>query len=494
MTFEQNKKRNLFSSIKTKVILCVTVFAVMLLLTVWIFQVVLLNYFYENAVKSEMKNAFHTVQKSLDADDLNAMVNAVAEHYSTDIKVLIEDGSVLRYVQSISYGGLLNNDSVVSYYIYKAKIAGGEYMAHHTETVKEKPESLPIPRDKDRENDMHRDNVIAETESLMYCAITENTAGNTVYILINARLTPVDSTVKTIRSQLHWISIIFVCLSTLMGIILARMIANPIIRINQGAKRLAEGDYSVGFDGKGFKEVQELSDTLNYAATELSTVEKLRRELIANVSHDLRTPLTMIRGYGEVMRDIPGENTPENVQVIIDEAEHLHRLVDDILSISKLNAGMDEANITRYDLTDSINKIVARYSKMKAAEGYNIEFIYDESVYVNADEVKITQVIYNLINNAITYTGDDRSVKITQSVSNGRVRISVADTGCGISKESIKYIFDRYYKEDKAHKRAGVGTGLGLSIVKGVVELHGGLYGVESCEGHGSTFWFELAL
>ena len=494
MTFEQNKKRNLFSSIKTKVILCVTVFSVMLLLTVWIFQVVLLNYFYENAVKSEMKNAYYTVQEHLDADDLNAMVNAVAEHYSTDIKVLIEDGSVLRYVQSISYGGLLNNDSVVSYYIYKAKIAGGEYMAHHTETVKEKPEIFPIPHDKNRENDMHRDNVIAEMESLMYCAVTENTVGDTVYILINARLTPVDSTVKTIRSQLHWISIIFVCLSTLMGIILARMIANPIIRINQGAKRLAEGDYSVGFDGKGFKEVQELSDTLNYAATELSTVEKLRRELIANVSHDLRTPLTMIRGYGEVMRDIPGENTPENVQVIIDEAEHLHRLVDDILSISKLNAGMDEANITRYDLTDSINKIVARYSKMKAAEGYNIEFIYDESVYVNADEVKITQVVYNLINNAITYTGDDRSVRITQSVSNGRVRISVADTGCGISKESIKYIWDRYYKEDKAHKRAGVGTGLGLSIVKGVVELHGGLYGVESSEGHGSTFWFELAL
>ncbi len=494
MTFEQNKKRNLFSSIKTKVILCVTVFSVMLLLTVWIFQVVLLNYFYENAVKSEMKNAYYTVQEHLDADDLNAMVNAVAEHYSTDIKVLIEDGSVLRYVQSISYGGLLNNDSVVSYYIYKAKIAGGEYMAHHTETVKEKPEIFPIPHDKNRENGMRPDNVIAEMESLMYCAVTENTVGDTVYILINARLTPVDSTVKTIRSQLHWISIIFVCLSILMGIILARMIANPIIRINQGAKRLAEGDYSVGFDGKGFKEVQELSDTLNYAATELSTVEKLRRELIANVSHDLRTPLTMIRGYGEVMRDIPGENTPENVQVIIDEAEHLHRLVDDILSISKLNAGMDEANITRYDLTDSINKIVARYSKMKAAEGYNIEFIYDESVYVNADEVKITQVVYNLINNAITYTGDDRSVKITQSVSNGRVRISVADTGCGISKESIKYIWDRYYKEDKAHKRAGVGTGLGLSIVKGVVELHGGLYGVESCEGHGATFWFELAL
>lgn len=498
----KQQRKHPFSSIKSKIILCVTIFAVALLAVVWVFQVLLLDFFYEGAIKKEMIHACRTISDNINTDDLDTLVDAVSDYSSTDIKVLTANGSVLNYVQSLSYGSLLNNDSVVRYYIYKTEVAGGEYLARHTETIKEQgrpdfpPDFRYDKKDDDFKDDFKDDkeNVIAESESLMYCTITENASGNTVYIMANAELTPVDSTVNTIQTQLNWITVIFVGLSVLMGILLAHLVAKPIIKINGAAKKLAEGDYSANFDGKGFREVEELSETLNYAATELSTVEGLRRELIANVSHDLRTPLTMIRGYGEVMRDIPGENTPENVQVIIDEAERLHRLVNDILSISKLNAGMDTANITQYDLTESINTIVGRYSKMKAADGYDIRFEYDRSVQINADEMKITQVIYNLINNAITYTGEDRSVRIVQTVKEKSVRISVLDTGCGISPENIKYIWDRYYKENKAHKRAEIGTGLGLSIVKGVVELHGGSYGVESREGAGSEFWFELAL
>jgi signal transduction histidine kinase len=125
-------------------------------------------------------------------------------------------------------------------------------------------------------------------------------------------------------------------------------------------------------------------------------------------------------------------------------------------------------------------------------EGYNIEFIANEDVRVMADSVMILQVVYNLINNAVNYTGEDKRVWVRQSVSGGVVRISVTDTGEGISKEDITKIWDRYYKVDKVHKRATVGTGLGLSIVKGILETHNAVYGVESTLGHGSTFWFEL--
>jgi signal transduction histidine kinase len=133
-----------------------------------------------------------------------------------------------------------------------------------------------------------------------------------------------------------------------------------------------------------------------------------------------------------------------------------------------------------------------RYEKLTEHDEYKITFEYDENAVVNADSTMILQVVYNLINNAINYTGDDKIVRIVQNVNNGVVRISVADTGSGIEQDAIPYIWDRYYKVDKVHKRAVVGTGLGLSIVKGILESHRARYGVNSTVGVGSTFWFEL--
>ena len=133
--------------------------------------------------------------------------------------------------------------------------------------------------------------------------------------------------------------------------------------------------------------------TLNYAAKELSKVETLRRDLIANVSHDLRTPLTMITGYSEVMRDLPGENTPENVQVIIDEANRLTTLVNDMLDLSKMQSGAQKLSPSFFDLTESVRDILGRYNKLT---DYDIRFTADRDVTVYADELKISQVVYNL--------------------------------------------------------------------------------------------------
>ena len=202
----------------------------------------------------------------------------------------------------------------------------------------------------------------------------------------------------------------------------------------------------------------------------------------------------MIIAYAEVMRDLPGENTPENVQVVIDEAARLTNLVNDMLDMSKLQAGVMVKNAEIYNLTESIETVLERYNKLKEQEGYVIEFDYDRKVYVDADEYKIFQVIYNLINNAINYTGTDKTVRVRQKVVEDRVRIEVEDSGEGIAKEDLPYVWDRYYKVDKTHKRSVMGTGLGLSIVKNILELHDAAYGVWSEEGKGSIFWFELSL
>ena len=143
-------------------------------------------------------------------------------------------------------------------------------------------------------------------------------------------------------------------------------------------------------------------------------MENLRRELIANMSHDLRTPLTMISGYGEVMRDIPGENTPENVQIIIDETKRLTNLVNDMLDLSKLQAGVQELNAVSMNLTDEIRSIIERYETLLKQDEYDIRFEYREDVIIQGDVIKLDQVIYNLINNAINYSGEDHQVIVKQ--------------------------------------------------------------------------------
>ena len=268
--------------------------------------------------------------------------------------------------------------------------------------------------------------------------------------------------------------------------------------MTRAAKKLAAGDYDTQFREEGYLETRELAETLNYAAGEIAKSDGLQRELIANVSHDLRTPLTMISGYAEVMRDIPGENSPENLQIIIDEAGRLSELVTDMLDISKLRAGAKTPEMSNFDLTETVREVMKRYEKLIGHEGYDISFSAGGEAVVYADRTMMLQVIYNLINNAVNYTGEDKKVSVIQTYGerDGRrtVRISVKDTGAGIPRDQIPVIWDRYYKIDKVHRRAAVGTGLGLSIVKGILRIHNAAYGVESGEGCGSVFWFELPL
>ncbi len=494
----ENKKVKKRTSIKTKAIIYTSVFALLLLVTVWIFQVVLLDSFYEAAVNRTIVKTAQTVSDDIDTDDMDRFIKTLSDRTKADIKVVFADGSS---VQSLSYKSILNNDGLVKYYIQQADEEGGEYFSRHIEEEKtpsdgqrppENPGGGMPPQKKDEKKKPFE--TAYESESLIYCLKATTASGENAYVAVSAELSPIDSTVETIKNQLLVISILFIVIAALMGALIAKKLSSPIIAINNSAKKLADGNYSADFDGGTIKETAELSDTLNYAARELSKVDSLRRELIANVSHDLKTPLTMIRGYSEVIRDIPSENTPENVQVIIDEAVHLQRLVDDILSISKIESGMDTANLSYESITDLICDISARYSKLKGAEGYEIIFEHRENISLFFDNVKISQVIYNLINNAINYSSDDKRVTIVQTRTQTGVRIEVIDTGCGISEENIKHIFDRYYKENKAHKRAEIGTGLGLSIVKGIIELHGGTYGVVSRMGVGSSFWFELKI
>ena len=319
--------------------------------------------------------------------------------------------------------------------------------------------------------------------------------GSSVYLLlVDSRLTPVTPAVEAFRNQLVFITSIVVILTLISALMISKAISKPISNMNESAKKLATGNYDVTFKGEGFLEIAELNDTLNYAVEELKKTETLQRELLANVSHDLKTPLTLISGYAEMIRDIPSENNPENIQIIIDEANRLGVLVNDLLSLSKISSRTEPLNLSVYDINNNLINIVERFNKLLESKGFVVNYLDKGPIYVNADNRKIEQVIYNLINNAVNYSGDSRKIEVESKITDQKVRISVKDYGIGIKKDELEYIWDRYYRVDKGHQRSVQGSGLGLSIIKGILEYHGFEYGVESVENVGSTFYFIMPI
>lgn len=314
------------------------------------------------------------------------------------------------------------------------------------------------------------------------------------YLLLNTALVPVGSTVNIIKRQLGIITALLIIVAFLISLNVSRKIAAPITKITKDAAGLAKGDFSTKFDGTGYLEAKQLADALNYAERELSKVDTMQRDLIANVSHDLRTPLTMLKAYAEMIRDLSGNNPKkrnEHLEVIINETDRLALLVNDMLDLSKIESGKQKLSCTEFDICGKMHEIVDRFKGISEKMGYNIQLVSDGERTVCCDIVKIEQVIYNLINNAINYTGEDKQVYVRQINQTDGVLIEIEDTGDGIEEDKIKLIFDKYYRSEN-HKREIIGTGLGLSIVKAVLKLHGYNYGVNSVLGKGSVFWFKI--
>ena len=319
---------------------------------------------------------------------------------------------------------------------------------------------------------------------------------NEVYIFLNTSIQPLDSSIILLKSQYGYIALIIFGISLIISYVISSQISRPIVKISDSAKKLANGDFNVSFstDSK-VQEIKELSTTLDLAKNELSKTDELRRDLMANVGHDLRTPLTMIKAYAEMTRDLESqtpEKRVENMNIIIEETDRLNVLVSDILDLSKLQSSTYELKIEEFDLNELIRNIIKRFYILIDSDGYEFIYTNDKEIKVKADKNRIEQVIYNLLNNAVNYTGEDKKIYINVTDEKKKVLVEIRDTGKGIDKEEIKYIWNKYYHNEKKHKRNAFGTGLGLSIVKTILESHNYKYGVKSVKNKGTTFYFEI--
>jgi signal transduction histidine kinase len=483
--------------LKWQVFFYLCIFAAVVLVLLWLFQMVFLENFYEQIKRGEVMRSAERIARSIDdvprfADTLEEMVRqgitvrimrtelidhgggdilyAVDPLYRSNIIYAVRDTAA--YSEMVEYTRLQGGQTVFPFNISKTDIE---------QIIQSRPDLASWRRGEGM-------------QSMILMRIADSETYGEVAIVLHSVLSPVSATVDTLRVQLTIITILLVVLSIVVALIISRRISGPIAKINDSACQLALGDYGVSFDAGGYQEIGQLSETLNYAASELSKVENLRRELIANISHDLRTPLTLISGYGEMMRDMPGERTPENIQVIVEEAQRLSTLVSDLMDVSKYQSGVQTLKCGQFNFTRMVRELLKRYGRLVEREGYQIQFVAAEDITVSGDATRLGQVVYNLVNNAVNYTGEDKTVLVRQFLAEDALRLEITDSGPGIAPEDIPYIWDRYYKVDKSHKRAVISSGLGLSIVKEILVMHDANFGVESRQGQGSTFWFELPL
>lgn len=454
-----NTKSN---SIRKKTFIYLLSYSAIILLLLWLFQIVFLKIFFERYQYNKIIEVASKISE-------NNLENLEEEIYNNDMCAEVYYGDKIYGYNTQNKDCILNsnNTKIIN---AKNKIITG--------TSKKSLIKIIDPR--------------YDSKSIIYgLKLNDN-----IYIILNTKLEDVNSTTNVLSGQLIYITFIVIILSGIMSILVSNMLNKPILKITSKAKEMAKGNYEPDEEIYNIKELDELTTTLNYAKSEIKNTDELRKDLMANVSHDLKTPLTMIKAYAEMARDInynDKDKRDENLSIIIQEADRLNILVNDILNLSKLENNKEELTLEDYDLVEEVKSILNRYQIIKETENYKLTLNAPEIAVVHADINKINQVLYNLINNAINYTGEDLTVKINIIENKNNYLVEVIDTGKGIDKKDIEQIWTKYYKNEKNHKRNVVGTGLGLSIVQNILVKHNFKYGVESTKNKGTKFYFYIS-
>ena len=455
--------------LKLKIFTYIVLFTIFIFILIWLFQIIFLRNYYEKSKTNEL------MESVLEIKELYKRNESIYEYidinaYDKGICTEVVSKEIVTYTTNPLNRGCLNL---------------------HNKDINIKKMELDFINSSKEDFVLRLDNKNNHTKILIYgIKLDENTT-----IFSNTSIEPIDSTVNILKSQLIVITIATIIIAIIMAYFIANMLCKPITSLTEKSKILSEGNFKVDFNvNSDIIEIDDLSQSLNTMKNVLKQNDDIRRDLMANVSHDLKTPLTMIKAYAEMIRDL-NFNNPEKRQndlnIIIDEVDRLNILVNDILVLSKLESNIDKMNREELDLVELISKIISRFKIFSVTQDYKFVFLAPKKLVIKADKQKIEQVIYNLISNAVNYSMDTKKIYIT-ILPRKNIRVNISDTGPGIKDEDIKNIWNKYYRAEKNYQRNTVGTGLGLSIVKNILELNSYKYGVISKKNKGTTFFFEL--
>jgi signal transduction histidine kinase len=282
-------------------------------------------------------------------------------------------------------------------------------------------------------------------------------------------------------------------ISLLIARWLARGMTQPLRDMAAAVRRMEVGDYTARVHTHSRDEVGQLATAFNRMSAELELLERSRRDLVANVSHELKTPITAIRAHLENLADGIEQPDRDTLQVMLGQTERLGRLVDQLLDLSKLESGEVPLELEPMALASMVDRVISEFSVGRAVTDIDLLAEVPEDLMVNADRERIHQVVFNLVDNAVRFTPPGGEVTIAAEREAERVRVTVRDTGVGVAPEHLPRLFERFYRADPARSRDdGGGTGIGLAIARSIVEGHGGRITAESEPGRGTTLTFDL--
>jgi signal transduction histidine kinase len=317
------------------------------------------------------------------------------------------------------------------------------------------------------------------------------------YVVIHCSMDSIEKQSDDFLAISYLLLVILFVISLIILFFFTEMVYFPLKKITEATEQYASGNLHYEFSVDSDDEMGYLAATLSYMASEIARGEDNQKKFIANVSHDFRSPLTSIRGYLEAMIDgtIPPEMHEKYLGIVLSETERLTKLTNGLLALNNLNMKGVVLDYSDFDINEVIRQTAASFEGTCQKKGISIDLVlFDESLYVHADEMKIGQVLYNLLDNAIKFSHHDSSIKIETTEKHNKVFVSVKDSGIGIPKDDLKFVFDRFYKSDISRGKDKKGTGLGLAITKEIINAHNEHINVISTEGVGTEFIFSLPL
>ena len=484
-------------SLRMKITLIILLIISVLLLSIGLLNNFGLRWFYQNEKVSEIKEAYlkidnevmkigssgqHIIDESTEESVINNSLKSIILDYSNKYNITI--ALVDSFTNKAIYSSAREGDGLIS------RIQDG-FIGNQNQDILYRNNNYTIILHKTMQN-------TSFIEGFGYCS------DNQTMVIMSTPVASLKESVSISNRFLIYMAIIGFIITVILTFIIAKMITYPILELAEISNKMGKLDFTAKYIGNRSDEIQTLGQNMNYMSDRLKkaidelqeanellkedikrkeAIDEMRKDFIANVSHELKTPIALIQGYAEGLNEGLCEDEESRkyyTEVILDESEKMNKMVKQLLTLSSLESGNSILHKENFNLTSLIESVLGSISILIGEKNVNIEFDSDKEIFLNADEFKIEEVVTNYISNSIHHVKDSGEIKINVSDDGENITFSVYNTGNPIPEKDLNNIWEKFFKVDKAHSRAYGGSGIGLSIVKAIVEAHNGTVAVRN--------------
>ncbi len=494
--------RNWFSgSIQRKLTLFVVLVCLVLIGLFWVFAVQLLQPAYNMSIRRELEGTLETFVAVLDEAAQDGV--PLTGYYVTETGVVksLSPESIALLNEEIEQGRMNIDDVCID---ISDKSLNNVFLQENLSSVCTLHNASGMLGESTGPNGDVAQLVRGEVFAYGHCdlvldmqmVVGQKTQNEEVAVVLSVGLERVPQATEVLKELMFFVGLLMMCVAVLLAWIFSFWFTKPLRRLSAATKEVTKGNYDARVQVLGADEIAHLSTDFNHMAEEVQKSYESQRDLYANVSHDLRTPLTLIKGYAETLRDLTGgdpKKRTEQLNVIVDESNRLSALVNNVLELSRMSSGVEKYNPVCFDLTQLCEEVGERYEGAGTGDNYHFVFEGEQPLDVMADPELLQRALHNLLGNALKHIGEDGYIGLRVfKTQENRARVEVVDHGAGICEKDMPHLFDKYYRSRADSGKPG--TGLGLSITKAIFTAGGLSYGVDSKEGEGARFWFEIDL